>query len=69
MTPTDSTDPAEAAARRACSYFGTSYEQIHSDSCMVDAAREALKPIREWYEDPARGFSELQSLIYAEEEL
>ena len=33
------------------------------------AAREALKSIREWYEDPNRGFNELPSLIYPTEEL
>lgn len=54
------TDPAVEAVTRSISPAAGVAER----QAALAAAREALKPIQEWWEDPGRGFSELESLIY-----
>lgn len=63
------TDPAVEAAERALSRTTDGMNQASRRRVAETAAREALKPIREWYEDSDRGFSELPALIFTSEEL
>jgi hypothetical protein len=77
------TDPAVEAAQRVRDKHPYCLNDHHADSCLTDAAREALKPIREVYEhfdEYSRGpgdyragvrtvLDQLAPLIYSTEEL
>lgn len=58
------TDPAVAAAQRAGGGVSSMCHLV-----AVGAAREALRPIREWLEDSDAGWSDIYPLIYPESEL
>ena len=62
-------DPAVEAVVRAC---GGELAAAFHDYCrgdLEDAAREALAPIREWYEGFYERMPELELLIYSSDEL
>ena len=78
------TDPAIEATNRACSYPIFPEAMNHTGSCLVTAAREMAKPIREWREsiladdqgytsaysrERRRILNQLAPLIYSTEEL
>lgn len=59
-------DPAVDAAHRA---MKACYNYPSPNGDLIHAAREALKPIREWYEGFSDRMPELERLIYSSDEL
>ncbi|MBU8834413.1 hypothetical protein [Mycolicibacterium goodii] len=59
------TDPVIEAVRRSISPAAGPAER----QAALDAAREALRPIREWYEDDNAPWPAILPLIYSSKEL
>ncbi|MBU8834454.1 hypothetical protein [Mycolicibacterium goodii] len=59
------TDPAIEAVTRSISPAAGAAER----QAALDAARAALKPIREWFEDDNAPFGAVMPLIYSSKEL
>jgi hypothetical protein len=62
-------DPAVEAAQRVLDRYGFLADLPMDRGDLEAAAREALRPVREWYENTNIPWSDILSLIYATEEL